>query len=81
MGFVAWLGTVTVLAAVLWQGGASDTVNYLLVALALGLILTLCVYIRTQYKWRGFIPGVLLGSGVTCLLPLGLLAILCGGHF
>jgi hypothetical protein len=56
-------------------------VNYLLVALALGLLLTLCVYIRMQYKWRGFIPGVLLGFGVTCLLPLGLLAILCGGHF
>jgi len=85
MGFVAWLGTVTVLAVLMWavstSGVRSLTTIYFLLALAVGVIITLCVHVRTQYRWRGFIPGVLLGFGVTCLLPLGILTILCGRPF
>jgi hypothetical protein len=85
MGFVAWLGTVTIPFIILFYIGMAGLGGrifiYSVMMVALGGLITLCVHVRIRYHWRGFIPGVLLGMGLTCLLPLGILTILCGSPF
>jgi hypothetical protein len=42
------------------------------------LVFAFSIWVRVKYKWRGFIPGVLLGFGLTCLVPIGLVFVICG---
>jgi hypothetical protein len=42
------------------------------------LVLVPCsVYFSGRLGWRGFVPGVLIGAALTCLVPLGIVAALC----
>ena len=35
------------------------------------------VYFVGKLRWRGFIPGVLIGAALTCLVPVGIVAAMC----
>jgi hypothetical protein len=47
---------------------------------ALGVVAVIGVsfYSHSKLGKRGFIPGVLIGLGLTCLVPVGILAVVCG---
>ncbi len=81
IGFGAWVVTAASVFGILCglSGGSpfEAAAVLLVISLALAGIIALCVVMRQKYQWRGFIPGVLLGVGLNCLLPLGILAILC----
>jgi hypothetical protein len=81
IGFAAWVATAASVFVILQgvSGGSpfEEAIILLVIALALVGIVVLCVVMRRKYQWRGFIPGVLLGVALNCLLPLGILAILC----
>ena len=34
--------------------------------------------IHSSYGWKGFIPGVLIGFGLACMIPYALLYAICG---
>jgi hypothetical protein len=36
------------------------------------------VYCGKRYGWRGYVPGVLIGAAFTCLVPVGITAVMCG---
>jgi hypothetical protein len=36
------------------------------------------VYCGNRYGWRGYVPGVLIGAAFTCLVPIGITAVMCG---
>ena len=38
----------------------------------------LTVVVRDRFDWRGFLPGVLVGIGLTCLVQVGIIVVLCG---
>jgi hypothetical protein len=41
----------------------------------------LAIWLRIRFRWLGFLPGLLIGFGLTCLVPVGILLIICGGAF
>ncbi len=82
MGFGAWVVFIALVAAI--YGAFSYNRQYMPISsivaiLALGGFVALCVYVYRVYHWRAFVPGALLGFGVTCLLPVGIIVVLCGG--
>ena len=82
LGFLTWVaacaGTGFFVVANSQSGPISRNAAYLIVGLALGLVIFLCIYFRAALGWTGFIPGVLLGLCLGCLLPVGLVAVICG---
>ena len=36
-------------------------------------------YFGNRVGWHGFMPGILIGMAFTCLVPVGILAVLCAG--
>ncbi len=78
IGFFTWVFAVALWVAVgaaasgappvLWGGG--------------GLILAGVAWLgwwqHTRHGWRGFVPGLLLGFLLTCLVPVGIVAVVCG---
>ncbi len=80
MGVATWvaaLGGFVALVAAFPRSMDEADIVFLAVVYLIGLAV-LMAWIRIRYEWHGFIPGVLLGFGLTCLLPLGYIAILCG---
>lgn len=51
-----------------------------LIILCIGAVAVLIVgvWLRRKFQWTGFLPGLLLGFGLTCLLPAGLFYAVCG---
>jgi hypothetical protein len=49
------------------------------IALWLALIFLggMTVWLRTRYRWKGFAAGLLLGVGMSILVPIALLAVFC----
>lgn len=41
-------------------------------------LLGLGIWLRIARRWRGFLPGLLIGFFVTCLVPVGIVAVVCG---
>ena len=37
------------------------------------------ILLQVKFRWRGFVPGMLLGLVLTCLVPVGLVFVICGG--
>jgi hypothetical protein len=61
---------------------ASQNLAVGLVMLACGLVaLTVYgAYLHRTRRWTAFTPGVLIGVRITCLLPVGVVALLCAAH-
>jgi hypothetical protein len=81
IGFAAWVAMVVLfifIGAAASGAMTQDSDIFALIALGVIAVIIMCALVRGKLGWRGFIPGVLLGFGVTCLLPLGLAVILCG---
>ena len=78
LGFVAWLAAVGAWVAACFGAQGNGTV----VSVAGGAVLVglvwLCAWVRLRRRWRAFIPGVLIGFGLTCLVPVGIVAVVCG---
>jgi hypothetical protein len=70
---------------VLWAAGVTKLFGigrngaYLgLIVAMLAALLGLSMWMGLKLGWRGFMPGVLLGLGLTCLVPVGIVAVVCG---
>ena len=47
-----------------------------------GAIVLATLVVGRRIGLRGFIPGLLIGFSLTCLVPVGILEVICGGrHF
>ena len=83
-GFAAWLfGLVFVVEAArdrTWGSPFIDRQNIVFCALATALVAvgSLAIWLRLRFRWRGFLPGLLIGFGLTCLVPIGILLVICG---
>ena len=82
-GFGTWLlgaaGVVGIIAAAAKSGGASPDLLVPLLSIGLFAAVGIGSWARATLGWRGFIPGMLLGFGLTCLVPIGIVAVVCGG--
>jgi hypothetical protein len=78
MGFSLWIFAV-LLFGTLIRGSTFQDYAKQIAALELSAVAGLSLWLRIKYGWRGFIPGVLLGFGLTCLVPIGIVAVVCGG--
>lgn len=84
-GFVAWLTglgfVVQVARSSVGRSVGMSGQEEVLAAIGAALVGvgTLAIWLRLRFRWRGFLPGLLIGFGLTCLVPVGLLLIICGG--
>ena len=82
LGFVAWLAGTGGVAGIAFAAAnartGTPTLLVPLLTVALLLAILLGSYVRFRLGWRGFIPGMLLGFGLTCLVPVGIVAVVCG---
>jgi len=76
-GFFSYFGMLALIYFGLFSGGFVIQIAALLVA---GLIF-LGMYLQTFRGWRSFLPGVLLGLGLSCIIGVGGIFWLCGGGF
>jgi len=72
-GFLAWVCCVLV---AVFAGNAAQSLVVGLVVLTASVACVI-VYFFGRMGYRGFIPGMLIGASVTCLLPLGIVAAIC----
>lgn len=82
-GFAAWfLGLIFVIVmanrAPRWAGMRGEDRVLWLIGAALVGIGGLAIWLRVRFRWRGFLPGLLIGFGLSCLLPIGIVAVICG---
>jgi hypothetical protein len=84
-GLLAWLIGVSLVVKVAHYGSATlgafqlnqrDTILCTTGAVLIG-IGALAIWLRLRYRWRGFLPGILIGFGLTCLLPIGIVWAIC----
>ena len=84
IGFVAWVfGLASWLGVVLGGGGGQATTPWWTAAVIVVGLIGLTAWVAIRYRWTWFLPGVLLGLLLTCLVPWGILAVVCGplgGH-
>ncbi len=84
-GFAAWIVGIAFVIGIAnnrtW-GSPIDSQNATLCAVAFALIGigTLTIWLRMRYRWRGFLPGLLIGLSLSCLLPIGIILVICGPH-
>ncbi len=79
LGFFFWIFSAA--AAILTFAGLANRAGnaaFITVGIYLAIVLGVCAWTSTKLRWRSFIPGVLLGAGLTCLVPVGIVAVICG---
>jgi len=76
IGFLSWIGGF---AAVVMTGMASNNATAVLGVLVITAAALIWggTYLHLR-GWRGFVPGLLIGFAITCLLPFGIAAVICG---
>jgi len=82
-GIVAWLLGVGGVWMAAERSANMPGVNPIEIALwVVGLMLVclggVAIFLRVRYDWRGFIPGLLIGLILTCLIPIGIVSVICG---
>ena len=80
LGFLTWIaacGAAYFLLATFVTSSSGSLDAFLILAGLLGVVIGLCIWLRVAYRWTGFVPGVLIGVGVGCLLPVGIVAVIC----
>jgi Na+/proline symporter len=73
MGFACWVASVAV-AYALGVPSRSVWIGFLGFA---AVLISSTVYFSNRLRWRGFLPGIFIGAAMTCLVPLGILAVFC----
>lgn len=81
-GFGAWIiGIATVIIAAT-SGHSPSAMAGNPVVLVIGALLVclggITIWLRLRFRWRGFLPGLLIGFALTCLVPAGIVAVICG---
>jgi hypothetical protein len=83
-GFGAWtIGIVALIVMVSrdefqrWPVNGVNATIYFIVALLI-VLSSLACWLRLRFRWRGFLPGVLIALAMTCLVPVGIVAVACG---
>jgi hypothetical protein len=73
-GFGCWVASIggAYVVAMVSRSGWGAMVGWLIV------LVPCCVYFAGRLGWRGFVPGVLIGAALTCLVPVGIVAVMCG---
>jgi len=80
-GFFFWIAAAAVAVGFLISTNSNaitDWVGRLSIGLELAVIVGLAAWVRIKLQWQGFIPGILLGFGLTCLVPIGIITVICG---
>ena len=77
MGFGFWLAALGVFFASVRLLNDFGIAMAFIAPVELAAVLAFSIWLRTNYRWRGFIPGVLIGLGLTCLVPIGIVAVAC----
>jgi hypothetical protein len=77
MGFLLWIGCLIIAVQVTF---ASQSLPIGLATLA-ALLLPSAIVLSRRSGWRGIVPGILIGMSLTCLMPIGIVWVACGGHF
>ena len=49
-----------------------------IIVLTLVAVIAVCITMHVRLGWRSFLPGVLLGFGITCLVPYATVWVICG---
>ena len=79
LGFMTWIAALGVGGLLCVRFKPADLRSTLIVvggcaSLAIGA----GVWARVHLRWKGFLPGLLIGFGLTCLVPIGIVAVVCG---
>ncbi len=79
LGFLFWVLTVVAVFACFGTFGprAGQLMFYSIIATAACLVIGVCVWVHIKLRWRSFIPGMLVGFALTCLVPIGIVAVVC----
>ena len=83
-GFLSWIGGaglwigISIWGAIHLVSGPADTLQWVAAGTILAALLVLACVVRVRHGWRGFLPGLLLGLLLTCLVPWGIAAVVCG---
>ena len=80
LGFLTWIaacGAAYFLIATFVTSSSGPLDAFLILAGLLSAVIVLSSWLRVAHRWTGFIPGVLIGVGVGCLLPVGVVAVIC----
>jgi hypothetical protein len=80
-GFMAWLAAAAVAAIGIGFMSSFNPPPFVpvgwLAAVLVGLIFS-AIALRRRAGWTTFVPGILLGFAITCIIPVGIAAVICG---
>ncbi len=75
LGIAACVALIPLLASARVE---SPVVIISIPVLAIGAQIALGIHYVRRKRWKSFPSGQLMGMGLTCLLPIGILAVVCG---
>jgi hypothetical protein len=75
LGFGFWLVAVGIFVCALQLLNNANIAIAVLGPVELLSVIGLTLWLRSKYDWRGVIPGMAL----TCLVPIGIITVVCGG--
>jgi hypothetical protein len=78
LGAGLWLAAVGLFAAVMQMLDDTNVALGIVAPVEFISVLVLGLWLRSKYDWRGIVPGLLIGIGLTCLVPVGIAVVLCG---
>jgi hypothetical protein len=71
VGFVSYFGVIAATLVLARGGPGFYFSSSLLLLLPLGVLMGLAIYLHGAKGWRSFVPGVLAGLGLSCLIGAG----------
>ncbi len=77
IGFFAWVAGLS-MTALAFQQQMGETGIYAVVIVALIAIAGSAIYLQSFWGWRGYVLGISLAMGLSCLVPVVTILILCG---
>ncbi len=78
LGFFAWIGAGIIICFT-GETLGGRYFGLILIGAEVLAFFFLCYWVSFRLKWKGFIAGVMIGLLLTCLVPLGIVAVICGG--
>lgn len=80
VGFTIWTANDATIARIMRSIGLDELTYVMIVIMVLlALIILLAGFLGVRYHWRSFVPGMIMGLVLTCLVPVGIVVVVCGG--